>query len=449
MKKISVLLAMLLVLTLALPALAQAEAAPTGTVRLEEVFKANGEELELMDENMDEPLLLAEKDDKVGVYNAKGDLIIPIEYGFIEHIAHGLFEVINEDGVDTHGLLNDKNELVIGYNYGAFEVLSPEIVAAVALEETTGEVYDYSGGFFGSGAKYLVKGYDIYDVTTKEKLGTLTREQYDTARAVDGHLVVRDRADVITVYDRGINPVGQVDYLTELPYELKKEGGTGSVVGKYSGQAIASNVAYESISSSGQDKYITVRGEEGAGLMDLSGKELVPPKYQTVYATTADTGYVMVSIESLKGISDLEGNLLVPVEYSDIPIKNGRVVHGGYALVEKDGKLGFVNLKGEVTLPITYSKSAIHHGASLSIPDMDGSLHILAADGTNTKTDYESFEQYYSNGQLLMGKKNGAYDVLDWHGNVLLSDVGYAMNNATKGGTYLLHEGTLYKVVVE
>lgn len=442
MKRFSLLLALLMALSLANPAFAQ-------EVSLQEVFKAPGERLQMVDTDMDEPLIEARKEDKVGIYNAQGELIIPFEYGFIHHLGNGLFEVIKEDGVDTHGLINDKNELVIGYEYGAYEIISPELVAAVSLELATGEVYDYAGGFLGSGDKYLVHAYDIYNVTTKEKLGSFTREQYEAARAVDGHLAVRDRDDKVTIYDMALQPVGTADYLFSLPYELRSEGGVKSVVGKYSGQVLADNVPYESISTSGDDSYIMVRGEEGAGLLDASGLEVVPPRYQTVYSTTGKSGYMVVSTDNLKGISDLKGNLLVPVIYNDILMKNTRVVHGGYALVEQDGKLGFVNLKGEVTLPITYNKSAIHHGASLSMPDMDGSLHILAADGTTTRTDYESFEQYYSNGLILKGKKGDTTDIVDWHGKVLLGDVGYAAVDATKAGTYVLYEDTLYKINLE
>ncbi len=440
MKKISLLLALVLVLSTCSLAMAQ--------VSLEKVFSAPGERLELVDPDMDEPLITAQKDRKHGVYNAAGELVIPFEYAHLAYKGEGLFEAIKEDGINNHALVNTKNEVVIDYLYGAFQVISADLVAAVTLEATTGEVYDYAAGLLGSGDKYLVKSYDIYQVSTKTKLGSFERADYDDATIADGHLAVRNRDDAVTIYElTNLSSVGTAKYLFDLPYEVKEAGGSYSLVGKYSGQVFNENLPYTSVALTGDRKYLITRGKDGAGLANLKGEELVPPVYDTVYAATADTGYVVVGKESLKGIADTKGKLIVPAKYTDFPMKNARLFHHSYALMELDGKLGFVNLAGEETVAPTLSKSAAHHGASLSIPDMDGSLYIIAADGTRTKTEYESFDLYFSNGLLLKGKKGNTYEVVDWHGQVLLEGLTYGYVGATKSGGYLLYEDTLYQVV--
>ena len=441
MKKLAMLLALTLVFALMTPAMAE--------ITLEEVFKAPGEELEFIDTDMDEPLVLAYKGKMHGVYNDQGENIIPFEYGTIFHLGSGLFEVIKEKGLNNHALINNKNEVIVDYLYGAYELISPEMVAAVTLEKAEGEVYDYSSGFLGGGEKYIVKTYDIYNVLTKEKLGSFARADYDSSRAVDGHLVVKNREDKVTVYDMILQPVTTIKYLFDLEYELKDEGGVKNLAGKYSNRVIAENVPYTSVSASGNEGFLIVYGLEGSGLINTKGQVLIPAVYDSIYATSAFTGYVVVTVDNLKGISDLEGNLLVPAKYTDIITRHNRVFFNGYALVELDGKLGYVNMKGEETLPVTYSKSATVHGASLSLPDLDGSLYIISADGVKTKTEYESIEQYFGNGTILKAKKGNSYDLIDWHGNVLFKDLSYSGLDATRSGGYVLCQSTLYKVVAD
>ncbi|MDI9520787.1 MAG: WG repeat-containing protein [Bacillota bacterium] len=438
MKKTAMLLALSLVFVLMAPAMAE--------VSLEEVFKAPGEDLKFIDTELDEPLVLAYKDKKYGVYNEKGENIIPFEYGRIAHLGSGLFEVIKEKGLNNHALINLKNEVIVDFLYGAYELISPELVAAVTLEKAEGEVYDYSSGFLGGGDKYIVKTYDIYNVLTREKLGSFERADYDSSRAVDGHLAVKNRDDKVTVYDMSLQPVTTTNYLFDLEYDLKDEGGVKNLAGKYSNQVIAENVPYTSVSTSGNDGFLVVRGPEGAGLINTKGQLLVPAVYDSIYATSAFTGYVVVVDDSLKGVADLEGNLLVPAKYTEITTRFNRVFFNGYALVELDGKLGYVNMKGEETLPVTYSKSATVHGASLSLPDLDGSLYIISADGVKTKTEYESFEQYFSDGTILKAQKGNTYDLVDWHGNVIFEGLSYSDLEANKSGGYVLYQDTLYKV---
>lgn len=431
------LLALTLVFALTAPAMAE--------ISLEEVFKAPGGSLSFVSKNMDEPLLLGIKDGLYGVHNEKGEIIIPYEYGYIKYLGDGLFEAINKNGLNDHALINIQNELVVDYLYGAYEVISPEFVAAVTLEAATGEIYDYSTGFFGSGDKYIVKSYDIYNVLTKEKLGSFERADYDSARAADGHLVVENREEKVTVYDMSLQPVTTVKYLSGLGYEVRKDGRVKNLVGKYSNQVIAENVPYTTVDSM-EYGFLKVRSPVGNGLADIKGQILVPAEYDSVYISSAFTGFVVVVIDNLKGVSDLEGNLLVPAKYTDIQTHNSRVFNNGYALVELDGKLGYVNMKGEETLPVTYSKSATVHGASLSLPDLDGSLYIISADGVKTKTEYESFEQYFGNGALLKAKKGDTYDLVDWHGNVIFKDLSDYLY-ITESGGYVLYQDTLYKVV--
>lgn len=60
-------------------------------------------------------------------------------------------------------------------------------------EPTESEDYDYSGGFLGGGEHYVVTAYDVYDLEAGQKVGSLSREDCDTAVPHGDYLYVEDR----------------------------------------------------------------------------------------------------------------------------------------------------------------------------------------------------------------------------------------------------------------
>lgn len=403
----------LLVLTLALAAPAMALGVTLETV-LDDVRS-----IEYVDET--NYLLVRSNDTRLyGLYNTAGEQLIPCEYGYLDHADYGFFEVINEEGLNNHALLDANGNVVIDYKYAAFEMLSPRWCAAVTLEETEGEDYDYSGGFFGGGAHYIATGYDFYDLSEGRLAGTLTRDEYYRCTPYDGYLFIENRDDEITVYDANLTALdAQVDYLHK-GYDVVDGNAVCVADGKVIRESV-NNVSYDSDSG-----YIKVWGKAaGVGLYDSEGNELIPCEYESIGMVY--DGFVTVEINDLTGLYDLiNKKLVVPCEYDDIHwfglSTATRYVHNGYACVEKDGKVGFVDMEGNVTCEVKYLASGVtEHGCSLTLPDIDGSLYIIAADGTQTKTDFDEISEYSGgDGSLLVVKKGEDYGLVDWHGEEVL-----------------------------
>ena len=97
-------------------------------------------------------------------------------------------------------------------------------------------------------------------------------------------------------------------------------------------------------------------------------------------------------------------------------------MYNGYVCVEKDGKVGFVDTDGQVTCELKYGAAGVtQHGCTLTVTDLDGSIYIVAADGTQTQTDFDEVDEYSGgDGSLLIVSKNDAYGLVDWHGNEVL-----------------------------
>lgn len=53
----------------------------------------------------------------------------------------------------------------------------------------------------------MVTAYDVYDLEAGQKVGSLSREDCDTAVPHGDYLYVEDRQEVIHVYDKTLTPV--------------------------------------------------------------------------------------------------------------------------------------------------------------------------------------------------------------------------------------------------
>ena len=407
MKKI---VAVLLSVALALTSLAAlAEGAVLMPVEL------NVDSLEYVDET--HYLIARDADSRLyGLYNTDGEMLIPCEYGLLAYAEYGFFEAINEDGLNTHALLRADGQAVTGWEYAAFEILNEKWGLAVTLEPTESEDYDYSGGFFGGGEHYVVTAYDVYDLEAGQKVGTLSREDCDTAVPHGDYLYVEDRQEVIHVYDKTLAPVE-----TEVTSLYNAYGeADGNAVCLSDGRVIAEDAysAYEDTDTG----YIKVNGSNGVRLVDAEGNVLVPEGFDSIGVVY--DGYVTVEQDDLYGLYDLAGGrLAVPCEYDEVYYFGlatiYRYVNNGYVCVEKDGKVGFVDTNGQVTCELKYGAAGVtQHGCSLTVTDLDGSIYIVAADGTQTKTDFDEVDEYSGgDGSLLIVCKDDAYGLVDWHGN--------------------------------
>ena len=396
-----------------------------------------------------EYILVQDQDSRLyGVYDTAGQQIIPSEYGYLDSLSYGYFEAINEEGLNNHALLSAAGEEIIDYQYAAFEMLSPKFCAAVVLEPTEGEMYDYAGGLLGGGEHYLVTRYDVYNLETAAMIGSLERAQYQQAMVHGNWLYIEDREGNAKIYDETLTPLDvEVQYLS-CAYEVSDD----NLVRLSDGKVILEDCS--NFSEDLDSNTLRVWRSSGVGLCDLEGNPLIPAEYEKIGMVYGH--YAPVVQDGLMGLYDLAaGALVVPCEYDDIPYTmaggEARYEFNGYVLVKKDDKLGFSNTSGEITCEIKYPANTVtQHGCSLSVVDMDGSLHLIAGDGVQTKLDVSEIDKYSSGlGDLLIVSKDEKSGVIDWHGEEVLP-LEYASYDLliTESGSAVLDQsaGTLYGV---
>lgn len=95
--------------------------------------------------------------------------------------------------------------------------------------------------------------------------------------------------------------------------------------------------------------YIGVEGEGKEGLVDSTGKEIVPPRYEAILRYSE--GFISVRLNGKYGFIDRTGREIIPPQYD-----YALYFSEGYALVQNNGKYGFVDTTGKEIVPLRYDK---------------------------------------------------------------------------------------------
>lgn len=307
---------------------------------------------------------------------------------------------VNADPVNAFGVFDATGKEMVPFKYGDVRMESSEWALGVVLTGATADNYDYKNS--SGDAFYAIQSVDVYHLPEGNLLETLARDQFLDADAVNHCLNIQDRAtSVISCYDAGFNQVGtDLKYLTSDDY---------------------APADYQYFRENGQ-----------TGIQDAAGNVIMAPAFQSV--NDCKRGYFQVSTGDKVGLVDMNGNVVVPAEYEKIkstsyaPVDGeggySAYVAGGYVCVVQDGKLGFVDLNGNVTSAPTYGEKNFdsNYGMSATLMDLEGKTHIVSADGADTVV--EGFERIYcldyTAGAFFKVYNGDKYGVVDWHGKEIL-----------------------------
>ena len=88
----------------------------------------------------------------------------------------------------------------------------------------------------------------------------------------------------------------------------------------------------------------------GYGIIDYSGKEIVPVKYQSIKAGDFNNGLYVTKLNGYYGLLDLNNHIYLRNEYDSI-----KEIHSAY-LLKKEGKYGLADSSGNLILEAKYDK---------------------------------------------------------------------------------------------
>ena len=322
----------------------------------------------------------------------------------------GYIEAMLNDGTNKAGVLAPDGSVVVDFQYDLVKIIGNMWAVGVILTEGgTEDDYDYKT--YDGAAYYLIDYSDFYFLGTQgtECVGKLTRDEYYDAESNADYINVQARSGVITTYDSSFAPVQTTDQLHNFDqYDY--------------------------------DKALRATLEEKTGN----------------YVSSFYGKYAQISDGEGKGIVDRYGNIIVPMQFSSFVSINDSYEAGGYFTSIGQTQTVFVTAGGNVTGSFNYGTDSDEYvtgyGMTAMIKKNDGGYILLSADGVETVLDasYSYLSRLDgSKGLLWVGETGSGDDLIDWHGNVLLSgSAGYSISS---NGKYLIAQdgytsSTLYMI---
>lgn len=322
-------------------------------------------------------LKLQKKDGKYGYVDSKGNVVIPHQFDeareFIGEVA-----IVTDGKTALNGLIDKTGKLIYGYDLrdtvdyeNGFIMISKGWVAALI---------DYSGKQrIPFSAKYQMLTYLKKDklVAAVDANGTKGLVTTDNEVVIpfeygsmfipsgsDGYITVANKDDMkygaINLKNEVVIPFEyeELDYFVDGASVAKKNGKYG-IIDK--DNKVILPFAYENIYGDYDDKYLEFRVGDTIGLMDKTGKVLIPAKWYTALKYLEQEDRVIADNGPLSGLLTVNGEELAPVIYDrlddttrmiKIHRKNGTVDEVRVFLVEKDGKRGCMDLDGKLVVPL-------------------------------------------------------------------------------------------------
>lgn len=192
-----------------------------------------------------------------------------------------------------------------------------------------------------------------------------------------------------------------------------------------------------------------LRGEKNNkyGLLNLSGKELLPCEYDEIIAIDGIKNALKIKKDDKYGVVDDEGKLILKNEYVDIT-NLGKDSKDGFIIKNEEGKYGVVNYSGEIVLKQDYEGILKVYGNNLYVVTKSGKQLLIKNDGTEVLTtgfdEITAILKNQENGVIV--KNNSKYGVIKTTGDVTIQ-AKYDELKEAKSGTLIAKENGKYGLI--
>lgn len=356
-----------------------------------------------------------------GLIDANGNAITEEKYDSIYAVSNmPYFKVkgTSADGLHREGLLDDQGNELVPAQYADVDVVSDIWQVGLTLTPSSADDKDYTVSNWSTGENefYRIDQADFY--FRGEKVGTLSRSEYDGYPTAHGdYICVTDRTKNRTFYNSRFE---KSPYAADYSAEYESEYKNGSI--RYYHQGTGQQAFTEGCTLTPEEVESAYTYYEGV-VYDLQGGEAFRTAQN--YDTVRDykDGYAVVSMNRKEGVIDLSGREIIPVEYDNVGNYSDHPFAYGYISAVKDGKFGFLDLNGNVTCDFVYSEDAVDDRGSFGqIQNLDGSIIILSAAVGELPEHYKdvSFPSYSNSRCFIAENENGEESLIDLYGNTLI-----------------------------
>lgn len=420
MKKI--LAVLLLVILAALPLAASAGASLTESRPLERtIYMSRGTNC-----------YYARVDGGYQLFDAAGVAISAV-YGNITTRQDGAYYVVvNENGLNTQGLLDAQGREILPLAYGDITVVDDRWVLACVLEKTdadTGDMKDRDGNM------YLVTRTDV--VFDGRMIGSLTREEFRPSYSYTGkgpYLAVRIHDEAGYWLDGSFNRVE----LSGEYFSYSEFDGATHVPTQQTAFAASCTLTPADVTNPYKYEY-DYRAKSGT-LVDLQGNVLITgAPYDSLAYYGGD--YLISRLDGRKGVIRPDGTEILATEWESLGGDyDGKLFLGGYqAVLDEKGNLYFLNLNGEVTASAEYGLSSSdykglnYNSPIITIKNLNKVMIVTATKGQLAQTYDEASTP--RGARVLSVRLGDNWGVIDMDGNEVVPFVHRAALEISEDGT--------------
>lgn len=168
-----------------------------------------------------------------------------------------------------------------------------------------------------------------------------------------------------------------------------------------------------------ENQILKYRKNGKIGLIDFSGKEIVPAEYDKVYALPGIEKSIIVEKDGLCGlVSNSMGEIIIEPKYAEIE-SLGPTYENGYIVKSTDSYYGVITTDKKEILECKYDKIDNVVSNEMFVVTEAGKNKIIKKDGTSVLES--GFDEVVSiDGERIVVKVGEQYGVIDLQGNAII-----------------------------
>jgi len=360
-----------------------------------------------------------EDSDYYGLIRPDGTEVIPAVYRSMRSDSYTPYfrvEANSSDGVHDEGVIDDQGNVLVPAVYADINIVSDRWMYGVKLVTSTADDKDYTFTNFSTGDKSFYR-IDTVDFYFRGKLvGTLGRSDFDSYPSAYGDYICIQKRDKTRVYYNSAfekSPSGADSY---GEYDTSYKKGKTTYIHNGSGQT-----AFDSGCTLTPEEVDQSIVYDQGKFFDLQGNEPFKAAQNYDYMNQFRGGYAVVKMNRLSGLVDMTGKEVIPVEYDDVGDYTDYPFRHGVISAVKDGKFGYLDQSGNVTCDFTYSKDIVrNYGSLATIKDLDGSIIVLSGLVGVLPEHYAEVDVRMGARAFVAKNAEGEYSLIDLDGTTLI-----------------------------
>lgn len=192
---------------------------------------------------------------------------------------------------------------------------------------------------------------------------------------------------------------------------------------------------------------LKVQKDEKYGLINFSGKEIIPADYEEITAISGIENSFKVKKDEKYGIVDNEGKIIVEPKYADIDVL-GKDNKSGFIVKDDTGKYGIIDYSNNEILEIKYDAIEKVYGNDLYVVTENGKQKLVNKENSDVLTSgFDSIKQILSNQEnAVIFVKSNKYGVMNLSGEIVIN-AEYDDLKEVKTGIFIAKKSDKYGII--